>query len=187
MRKSKYEDPAGNGSRILLHCCCGPCSTESIIRLLDAQWKPVLFFGNSNIFPEEENQKRWGELMKVAKLHNLEVIRGQYDHQSWLDFIKGLESCPEHGERCLKCFEFNLRQAHDEANALGIEYFTTTLTVSRFKSSGDIFRTGAQFEGFVPIDFKKKDGFEQSVILSRQMDLYRQQYCGCEFSDLTLK
>lgn len=167
---------------VLLHCCCGPCSTASIERLLSEGYEPVLYFCNSNIFPREENEKRWGELLKVAALHNLKTIRGEYDHQAWLDFIHGLEDCPEHGDRCLKCFEFNLSQAAEEAQRLGIGLFTTTLTVSRFKKSQSIFAVGEAWPGFLKIDFKKKNGFARSVQLSKEMGLYRQEYCGCEFS-----
>ena len=169
-------------SDILVHCCCGPCATSSVERLIDEGWNPVLCFGNSNIWPEEENAKRWGELLKVAEYHNLKVVRVPYDHASWLEYVKGLEDEPEHGRRCLKCFEFNLLSAQKEAVKLGIEHFTTTLTVSRFKDSRSIFGVGEKLEGFEKIDFKKKDGFAKSVELSNKMGLYRQQYCGCEFS-----
>lgn len=168
--------------KMLLHCCCGPCSTAGIERLLNENWQPTLFFGNSNIYPPEENDKRWGELLKAAEFHGLDVIRAPYNHQAWLDFIKGLESCPEHGGRCLRCFEFNLSQAYEQAEKLGFKYFTTTLTVSRFKNSEAVFSQGRRFPGFVEMDFKKKDGFNRSVQLSRQLGLYRQTYCGCEFS-----
>ena len=169
--------------RILVHCCCGPCSTSSIQRLLEEGYEPVLCYGNSNIWPKEENDKRYEELLKVSKYYGgLEVVRQNYDHDSWLSFIKGLENEPEHGKRCLKCFEFNLSQAYQEAKKLGLDKFTTTLTVSRFKKSESIFSVGEQFEGFTKIDFKKKDGFAKSVKMSNLLGLYRQQYCGCEFS-----
>lgn len=169
--------------KILVHCCCGPCSTSSIQRLLEEGFEPVLCYGNSNIWPKEENDKRYEELLKVSQFYGgLEVIRLVYDHESWLSFIHGLEQEPEHGKRCLKCFEFNLAQACQEAKKLGIKWFTTTLTVSRFKKSESIFSVGSQFEGFTPIDFKKKDGFAKSVKMSTQLGLYRQKYCGCEFS-----
>lgn len=169
-------------SDILLHCCCAPCSTASIERLESEDWHPVLYFGNSNIYPSEENGKRWNELERYASVKGLEVIRGEYDHRKWLEFIHGLEDCPEHSLRCIKCFEFNLREAWEVSRKLGILFFTTSLTVSRFKSSPAIFKVGSSFEGFQPIDFKKKDGFARSVRLSREFNLYRQQYCGCEFS-----
>lgn len=168
--------------KILVHCCCGPCSTSSVKRLIEEGWEVVLYFENSNIYPYEENTLRYENLLKVASLYGLEVIRGEYDHDSWLEFIKGWESEPEHGKRCLLCFEYNLRRASEVCQGLGIRYFTTTLTVSRFKNSRAIFDVGKTFPGFQEIDFKKKDGFAESVRMSREMGLYRQSYCGCEFS-----
>lgn len=168
--------------KILVHCCCGPCSTSSLARLIEEEWTPVLLFCNSNIYPQEENDKRFTELEKVAYYYNLEVKRLDYDHKSWLEYVKGLENEPEHGKRCLKCFEYNLKQANEVAKSLGIKYFTTTLTVSRFKNSADIFKVGEKFSGFVAVDFKKKDGFAKSIKMSQELGLYRQQYCGCEFS-----
>lgn len=132
---------------------------------------------------KKENDKRYNELLKVAQYFGgLKVVRQDYDHALWLSFIKGLEDEPEHGKRCLKCFEFNLNEASNVAKALGIEKFTTTLTVSRFKNSQAIFDVGDKFTGFEKIDFKKKDGFAQSVKMSKELDLYRQTFCGCEFS-----
>ncbi len=171
-----------NEKKILLHVCCGPCSTSSIERLLSDSWTPVLYFSNSNIDTKEEFEKRYKELLKVAALNNLEVIKDDYDHPSWLSAIKGYEKEREGGSRCLLCFEYNLRRAYMKAKELGISHFTTTLTVSRFKNSKAIFSIGEKFDGFEEIDFKKKDGFNRSIIISRKMGLYRQNYCGCEFS-----
>ncbi len=169
--------------KILVHCCCGPCATSSLQRLLDEGYDPVLVYGNSNIWPEEENDVRYRNLLKVAEhFGGLQVIRQDYDHNGWLEFVKGLENEPEGGARCLKCFEYNLRCAYEEAVRLGIDCFTTTLTVSRFKNSANIFKVGSAFEGFEPIDFKKKDGFARSCEMAKELGLYRQQYCGCEFS-----
>ena len=169
--------------KILVHCCCGPCATSSLQRLLDEGYDPVLVYGNSNIWPQEENDVRSQNLLKVAgHFGGLQVIRQDYDHERWLEFVKGLENEPEGGARCLKCFEYNLRCAHEEAVRLGIDCFTTTLTVSRFKNSSKIFKVGSAFEGFEPIDFKKKDGFARSCEMAKELGLYRQQYCGCEFS-----
>lgn len=173
--------------KILVHCCCGPCATSSIERMLSEGWMPVLHYQNSNIYPLEENDKRFRELEKVAEHYGLQLIRSPYNHEEWLEFVKGLENEPEHGKRCLKCFEFNLKAACQKACELGIEKFTTTLTVSRFKNSKDIFRVGEKFEGFTDIDFKKKDGFAKSIELSKELGLYRQTYCGCEFSNLKKK
>lgn len=143
---------------------------------------PVLHYENSNIYPKAENDKRFEMLKKVADHFALELIRTEYNHQKWLEFVKGLEKEPEHGARCLKCFEYNLCCAREVATLHGIESFTTTLTVSRFKNSKDIFEVGKKFAGFVDIDFKKKDGFAKSKKMSEELGLYRQQYCGCEFS-----
>ncbi len=150
---------------------------------MDEGYEVVLCYGNSNIVSKEENDKRYNELLKVAQYFGgLKVVRQDYEHTLWLSFIKGLEDEPEHGKRCLKCFEFNLNEASKVAKTLGIEKFTTTLTVSRFKNSRAIFDVGEKFTGFEKIDFKKKDGFAQSVRISRELGLYRQTFCGCEFS-----
>ncbi len=169
--------------KILVHCCCGPCSTSSLERLIKEGYDPVLVYGNSNIWPEDENERRYQGLLKVAEhFGGIPVIRQSYDHQAWRDFVKGLESEPEGGARCQKCFEFNLHAAFEEAKRLGIDAFTTTLTVSRFKNSGNIFKVGSSFAGFEPIDFKKNNGFARSCEMAKDLGLYRQKYCGCEFS-----
>jgi len=181
--RNKIENQRGNGKTILLHSCCGPCSTSSIERLLELNWKVVLYYQNDNIYPEKEWKKRYEELLKVASFYNLKVIGyDDYNHQAWRKAIAGYEGCPEHGLRCEKCFAYNLSLANSKAKELKIGYFTTTLTVSRFKNSQMIFSIGKKFDSFKEIDFKKKDGFSKSVKLSKQFGLYRQQYCGCEFS-----
>ena len=166
----------------MVHVCCGPCSTSSVERLLSEGYEPVLFFSDSNIFPHEEFIRRYENLLIVAKLNNLEVIMDEWNHDAWLEAVKGHEGDREHGERCLICFRFNLARTAEKARELGIDEFTTTLTVSRFKPSAAIFRIGEDYPGFQKIDFKKKDGFNRSVVLSKELGLYRQDYCGCEFS-----
>ncbi len=168
--------------KILVHCCCGPCSTSSVKRLIDEGWEPVLYYENSNIWPKQENDLRYDNLSIVAEKYKLKLIRGEYNHEAWLSFVKGLENEPEHGKRCTKCFEYNLGRASQVAKENAITHFTTTLTVSRFKNSLQIFSVGECFPGFEKIDFKKKDGFAKSILMSKEMGLYRQQYCGCEFS-----
>ena len=170
------------GKRILLHVCCGPCSTASIERLLQEGYEIVLFFSDSNIFPYEEFMKRYENLLIVAEHYSLPVILDSWDHEEWLEAVKGHEGDKEHGERCSLCFRFNLERAYRKAKELGIEEFTTTLTVSRFKSSRKIFSEGEAFPGFSEFDFKKKDGFNRSIVLSKELGLYRQTWCGCEFS-----
>ena len=170
------------GKKILLHVCCGPCSTSSIERLIAEDYEPVLFFSDSNIFPEEEFMKRYSNLLIVAEYYGLQVILDDWDHGKWLDAVRGHESDKEHGERCSLCFRFNLERTAEKAAELGIDEFATTLTVSRFKNSAKIFHEGENLPGFQKIDFKKKDGFSRSIVLSKELGLYRQDYCGCEFS-----
>jgi epoxyqueuosine reductase len=168
--------------RILLHVCCAPCSTAVIERLNEQNYTVVLFFSNSNIHPQEEFDKRLAEARKIASIQGLKLIIDAYDHQSWLDYIHGFEDEPERGKRCIKCFEYNLGRTAAMARQLEIPGFTTTLTVSRHKSSKDIFSIGNAFQGFLALDFKKHDGYARSITLARQLELYRQGYCGCEFS-----
>lgn len=166
----------------MVHVCCGPCATSSLLRLLEEGWKPVLYFSNSNIYPYEEFEKRYENLLIVSDRYSLPVIKGEYNHEEWLSFIKGYENEPERGKRCTKCFRYNLLLAGRKAREEGIRYFCTTLTVSRFKNSAVIFHEGEDLEGFLKFDFKKKDGFALSCRIAKEMGLYRQNYCGCEFS-----
>ena len=172
--------------KVLLHACCGPCSLGSFDKLKDKEI--VLFFSNSNIFPKEEWMKRLNNLKKVGKIFSFEVLEEEYNHEKWKEFILGLENEPEKGKRCLKCFEFNLRNSAKKAKEIGADFFTTTLSVSKYKSSSDLFKIGKEIEKeigvkFLDIDFKKDAGYEKSISLSKKFDIYRQNYCGCEFSD----
>jgi predicted adenine nucleotide alpha hydrolase (AANH) superfamily ATPase len=167
---------------VLLHVCCAPCSTAVIERLAREGYDLTLLFSNSNIHPVEEYEKRLGEARRFAEMQELELLEDAYDHSAWLDHIKGYEKEPERGARCLKCFEYNLGKTASRAQEAGLGLFTTTLTVSRHKSSLDIFRIGSRFPGFLAMDFKKQDGYNRSLQISRGLSLYRQDYCGCEFS-----
>lgn len=169
-------------SKILVHICCAPCATASVERVLLEGQEPVLFFCNSNIWPEEEHEKRLAAARILAEKLDVVIEEDQYDHAAWLEKIAGLEEEPEKGARCSKCFEYSLARTAEMAERLGIPKFCTTLTVSPHKVSRVIFEIGATFNGFEPIDFKKKNGFMRSLELSKEMDLYRQGYCGCEFS-----
>ncbi len=172
---------------LLLHCCCGPCSTSSIERLRELGYEPTLFFGNSNIYPPDEAAKRFKALQVVADHFSLQIIHHPYNHDNWLDVVQGHEQDHEGGARCALCFAYNLREAAQAARDLGILYFTTTLTVSPHKNSPLIFKIGEDWDEFVAVDFKKKGGFQRSLELSRMLDLYRQDYCGCEFSKRVTK
>lgn len=168
--------------RILLHTCCSVCATSPVERLLTQGYRVSMFFSNSNIFPSQEYEVRLQSARKLAGLLDIQLIEDVYDHGLWLHYIEGLENEPERGKRCIKCFEYNLRRTYIKAQELHIPSFTTTLSVSRHKPSKVIFSVGEGFQGFIPIDFKKQDGFTKSMAMSRQYDLYRQNYCGCEFS-----
>lgn len=169
-------------NEIFLHVCCGPCATSSIERLKDENYFPTLFFSNDNIDTLDEFEKRFNEAKKVASFYSVDIIKAPYNHDLWLESIKGLECEKEGGSRCIKCFFYNLNKLSEESKKRGYSSFTTTLSVSRFKNSEKIFTEGEKFEGFTPINFKKKGGFERSIKLSKEMGLYRQNYCGCEFS-----
>lgn len=168
--------------KILLHCCCAPCSTASIERLLADSYEIVLFYSNSNIYPKEEFDKRLLYMQKLAEIYKLKLIVEGYDHESWSRAVKGLEDEPEKGRRCSACFAYNLATAEKKASELGIEEFTTTLTLSPHKISEMIFNAAKDMAGYVPYNFKKQDGFKRSLELSEKYGLYRQNYCGCEYS-----
>ena len=169
---------------ILLHVCCAPCASACVERLLEAERTPVLFFSNSNIFTEEEFEKRLECVHRLAEIHKLELIVDPYDHEAWLETVSALEnpaSEPEGGRCCTLCFAWNLGRAAAKAQERNLN-FTTSLTVSPHKNSHMIFETGGSFHGFEPWDFKKKDGFKRSIELSRLYGFYRQKFCGCEYS-----
>lgn len=172
--------------KILLHVCCAVCAAGAIDKLKKDN-EVVLLFCNSNIYPEEEFEKRLLNARIVSKEFDVELIEGEYEHKRWLEFIKGLEGEPEKGKRCLKCFEFNLRKTAEKAKRLGIDNFTTTLTISPHKDSKKIFEIGKKIgeeigARFLEVDLKKEDGFKKSNELAKKHNLYRQNYCGCEFS-----
>ncbi len=145
-------------------------------------YEPILFFGNSNIFPAQEANRRYEALEQVANYFKLQLIRRSWEHTDWREAVCGHEDDPEKGERCTICFHWNLKEAREEAQRLGIGYFTTTLTVSPHKDSPLIFSIGKDLDGFLEFDFKKKGGYHRSIELSKELGIYRQQYCGCEFS-----
>lgn len=183
MESMKYQEhTVQRGTRILLHCCCGPCSTSSIERLRALGYSVELYYANDNIFPAAEWTKRLEELRKVASFFSCDIETAPYDHESWRASVKGHETDSEGGERCSLCFSYNLELAAFHAQEMGIKFFTTTLSVSPHKSSMTIFSIGETLEGFVPFNFKKQDGYKRSIELSNMLDLYRQDYCGCEFS-----
>lgn len=169
-------------SKLLLHVCCAPCATASLERLRQ-EGEVTLFFSNGNLFPAGEYERRLAAARQLAESTGAPLVVDAYEHGAWREFVAGLEAEPERGARCLRCFEFSFRRAARYAEANGFAGLATTLTVSPHKRSADIFRIGREvWEGFVEIDFKKGDGFRRSLELSKSLGLYRQNYCGCEFS-----
>ena len=173
--------------KILLHCCCAVCAGYSIEKLFSLNYEPVLFWFNPNIYPLEEYERRFRELERYAKKLSLELIVGENNETEWRSFVSGLEEEKEGGARCVKCFEYRLTAAAITAKQQNIEKFTTTLTISPYKNSKNIFleaNKAAQEQGrtFLEIDFKKQDGFLKTMQIAKQENFYRQKYCGCEFS-----
>ncbi|MHC1592308.1 MAG: epoxyqueuosine reductase QueH [Candidatus Helarchaeales archaeon] len=172
--------------KLLIHACCGPCTSIPIIRLQN-DYEIAIFFSNSNIFPEEEYEKRLETTRQVARILNVNLIEDEYDHGAWLSAVHGLEKEPEGGKRCEKCFEFRLQRTLQHAISHHFPLITTTLSISPHKKFPIIKRIGEKVVAntpvdFLAIDFKKKNGFKESVSFSKQHGIYRQNYCGCEFS-----
>lgn len=174
-----------NENKILIHACCGICSGYPISLLKEMGYEPVVYFCNPNLDTEEEYNKRLEAQKIVCMYHWVELIQEEYNHEKFLQEIKGLEYEPERGKRCDKCIELRLRQTAIKAKELGITKFTTSLVISPHKNYDKISLIGEKTAGdieYISIDFKKKDGFLKTNKLSKELGLYRQNYCGCEFS-----
>lgn len=181
---------SGEAPSLLLHCCCAPCSTYAVETLSDC-FRITTFYYNPNIFPEEEYRHRVAELKRFAAeypaRHPVEFLEGNYEPQKYYEAVKGLESEREGGARCVKCFELRLGEAAKVASELGMDFFTTTLTISPMKDAALLNRIGEDMGRcygvrHLPSNFKKKGGFLRSTELSREYGLYRQDFCGCIFS-----
>lgn len=173
--------------KILLHTCCGPCASACIEPLQKLGYEVVLYFSNSNIDTRAEFNKRLLSARKLAENNNLELIVDNYYHDRWLlEVAKGFENAPEKGERCARCFKYNLLKTFEYAKSHDFLYFTTSLTLSPHKVSNVIFAAAPVTHNtepqFLKFDFKKNNGFKKSLLLSEKFELYRQNYCGCEFS-----
>lgn len=172
---------------MLLHVCCAVCAA-SVIEQLSGQYPEIiLYYYNSCIQPEAEYQKRLDSVRKLTEHYPVKLIEEKYQPGKWLKMMKGLEKEPENGRRCLICYEDRLRRTALKARELGIMNFTTTLTISPLKKAQIINDLGQQLAKqydlhFHAADFKKKDGYKKSVELSRKLELYHQNYCGCTFS-----
>ncbi|MDD4765920.1 MAG: epoxyqueuosine reductase QueH [Atribacterota bacterium] len=177
--------------KLLLHSCCAPCSTY-VIEYLSQFFSITVFFYNPNIHPEEEYIRRLNEQKKLIEQfpvqNKITFIEGKYEPEVFFKEVKGFENEPEGGNRCLKCFYLRLNKTAQKAQELKIPFFTTTLTISPHKNAIAINRIGEEMANKYQVnylfsDFKKKDGFKRSIVLSEQYGLYRQNYCGCVFSN----
>lgn len=188
--------PENKGKNLFLHSCCAPCSSY-VLEYLRSFFRITVFYYNPNITEEAEYRHRVEEQKRLICAFNrmpeeaypIQVIEGDYQRQYFFDQVKGFEDCPEGGERCSICFELRLRETALRAKEHNGDYFTTTLTISPLKNAQKINEIGERLAEevgvpFLPSDFKKKNGYKRSVELSKEFDLYRQDYCGCVFSHL---
>ena len=185
---------------VLLHTCCAPCSSAIIEAMLQNGITPVIYYCNPNIYPHEEYKIRKEECTRYAEALGLEIVDADYDHDNWLEAVKGLESEPERGGRCLKCFKLRLFRTAQYARERGIKVITTTLASSRWKSldqineagqwAVDIVNQGSQND-MTPSEKEviwwdqnwRKGGLqERRLQILKEFDFYNQLYCGCEFS-----
>ena len=172
--------------RLLLHTCCAPCSPY-VIELLQGEFEVSAFFYNPNIHPLEEYQLRLKEMEQFCKNVGVELIIGSYDVDQWFQVTKGMENEKEGGKRCELCFTMRLDKSACIAQKNDFQHFATTLTVSPHKNAMVINQLGHELQKkyratFYEADFKKHDGFKKSCELSKKHGFYRQNYCGCMYS-----
>lgn len=175
---------------LLLHSCCAPCSSYCL-EYLSNYFHVTVFYYNPNIYPDEEYYKRVEEqkefIRKFPAKYEISFLEGAYDKEKFYAMAKGLEDVKEGGERCFLCYELRLREAAELAMRLGMDYFTTTLSISPLKNAVKLNEIGGKLEqeygiSYLYSDFKKKGGYQRSVALSNEYGMYRQYYCGCVFS-----
>jgi hypothetical protein len=172
--------------RLLLHTCCGVCGAW-VPEMLSGEYLVTIFYFNPNIFPKDEYNRRQEAARLVAKKIEIEFIEGEYDHGKWLEAIRGLEQEPEGGKRCLICFDYRLSETARYAKKHGFDFFASTLTIGRNKRADIINPIGEKWAKklgikFLAEDWKKQGGQVETEKKSKEMDIYRQNYCGCEFS-----
>jgi len=172
---------------VLLHVCCGVCAASVIEQLLPEYPDITLYYYNPGIHPKQEYQKRLEVVKELQKIFPVKLIEGEYTPEKWFEMVKGLESEPENGKRCLLCYAERLEETARKAVELGIKDFTTTLTISPLKKAEIINNIGQNLAkkyqlSFHAANFKKKDGYKRSIELAKKYEFYRQNYCGCIFS-----
>lgn len=180
----------GKVSTLLLHSCCAPCSSY-VLEYLSDYFEVTVFYYNPNIYPPEEYAKRVQEQQmlvdKMPTKYPVHFLEGAYDRERFYQMASGLEQVPEGGSRCFGCYALRLSEAGKIAKEGGYDYFTTTLSISPLKNAQKLNEIGMQIGEkvgvkYLPSDFKKKNGYKRSIELSKEYGLYRQDYCGCEFS-----
>jgi len=176
--------------KLLLHSCCAPCSSY-VLEYLSNYFEITIFYYNPNIFPENEYIKRILEqqtlISDMPTKHPVSFLAGHYDRERFFQIAEGLEYLKEGGERCFKCYELRLEEAARIAKEGSFDYFTTTLSISPLKNADKLNEIGNKLADkygvtYLQSDFKKKNGYKRSIELSSQYGLYRQDYCGCEYS-----
>ena len=198
-RKDILQAPMGE-TTVLLHTCCAPCSSAIVEAMLKHGITPVIYYCNPNIFPEEEYLIRKNECTRYAEALGLEIVDDDYDHEAWLETVKGLEDEPERGGRCLKCFKYRLLRTAEYAASRGIKVITSTLASSIWKSLDQIneagewacaalaARLGVESDPVMvpPVwwnhNWKKGGLQERRLQIIKEYGFYNQLYCGCEFS-----
>lgn len=182
--------PEGKVPKLLLHSCCGPCST-AVLEQLIPYFEIVLFYYNPNIAPESEFDRRLATqkqlLERLEHPYPITLLAPPYDDSPFWEAVRGVEDTPEMGERCERCIARRMREAAAAAKEQHCDYFTTTLTVSPHKNAPYINACGEEIAAemsvrYLPSDFKKRGGYARSVALSAEYELYRQDYCGCPMS-----
>jgi len=171
---------------MLVHICCAPDAIY-VIDLLQKEYDVTGYFYNPNVHPQEEYQLRLEETRKVAEILNFKMLEEVYDHDRWLELTKKFRNEPEKGKRCDICYAMRLEKTSLKASELGFDFFATIMSLSPWKKADALNQTGRMFARknkirFMEADFKKKDGFKKSIELSKHHHLYRQNYCGCVYS-----
>ena len=180
------------GSTLLLHACCAPCSSACLERLSNF-FKITIIYYNPNITEEKEYLKRLEELknfiQKIKVKYPINIIDTRYDPKEFFEISKGLEKGKERGKRCYKCYELRLEETAKVAKENNFDFFATTLTLSPYKKTDWLNEIGENLSNkyqtsYLYSDFKKKNGYKRSIELSKEYNLYRQDYCGCIYSKL---
>ncbi len=180
----------GEVKSILLHSCCAPCSSH-VIDTLTKYFDITILYYNPNIEPYEEYERRKEEekrfIREYPNVNKLDIIDCDYDNDKFISMSKGLENEPERGARCIKCYYLRMDYTANKCKELGYDYFGTTLTVSPYKDSNKLNEIGESLEkkynvNYLYSDFKKNNGYKHSIELSKEYNLYRQDYCGCKYS-----